>query len=81
MARSGRGSPDRRPLLEFVICPHVLVHVESVLSEFTFVCPFICTQKKNLFASRYPTSPSEGNFLYDCLGEGLQTKEKLERLN
>ena len=33
-----------------------------------------------LFASRYPTSPSEGSFLYDCLKEGLQTKEKLEKL-
>ena len=32
-----------------------------------------------LFASRYPTSPSEGSFLYDCLKEGLQIKEKLER--
>ena len=31
-----------------------------------------------LFASRYPTSPSEGSFLYDCLKEGLQTKEELE---
>ena len=25
-----------------------------------------------LFASRYPTSPSEGSFQYDCLKEGLQ---------
>jgi hypothetical protein len=33
-----------------------------------------------LFASRYPTSPSEGSFLYDCLKEGLQIKEKLEKL-
>ena len=33
-----------------------------------------------LFASRYPTSPSGGSVLYDCLEEGLQTKEKLERL-
>ena len=27
---------------------------------------------------RYPTSPSEGSLLYDCLKEGLQAKEKLE---
>ena len=26
-----------------------------------------------LFASRYPTSPLEGSFQYDCLEEGLQT--------
>ena len=30
-----------------------------------------------LFASRYPTSPSEGGFLYDCLKERLQTEETL----
>ena len=34
-----------------------------------------------LFASRYPTSPSEGSFLYDCLEEGSQTKESWNTLN
>ena len=31
-----------------------------------------------IFALRYPTTPLEGSFLYDCLKEGLQTKETLE---
>ena len=30
-----------------------------------------------LFASRCPTSPSEGSLLFDCLDEGLQTNGKL----
>ena len=33
-----------------------------------------------IFASRYPTSPSEGSLLYSYLKEGMQTKEKQESL-
>ena len=33
-----------------------------------------------LFASRYPTSPSEGSLLYGYVEEGGQTKEKLENM-
>ena len=33
-----------------------------------------------LFASRHPTSQSEGSLLYVCMKEGGQTKEHFERL-
>ena len=33
-----------------------------------------------LFASRYPTSPSEGSFLYDCLNEGVANLRKHRKL-
>ena len=43
------------------------------IQTYTYICI--------LFASRYPTSPSEGSFLYDCLQEGSQNKEKLQRFD
>ena len=72
IGRFGKRLDDSRPLGEdwtirrTIRC---LVQVFSVISNFVYI----------LFASQYPTSRSEGSFLYDCLEEGLQIKKKVER--